>query len=144
MSLVALGDLRWKLFTKEQLQAEKLPPTQGTLHEAIARVHYQAIVWRQDNIPHPHLPPVTTNGWKEEEDRLVPVPTRDPPVQATVTRLVKCGCKKTSCTLHCSCRSQGFNCSEMCLCGADEEVYNKVNQALFGIEEDEEEVGPCI
>jgi len=27
----------------------------------------------------------------------------------------------------------------MCLCGADEEVSSNVNQALFGIEEDEEE-----
>jgi len=26
----------------------------------------------------------------------------------------------------------------MCLCGADEEMCSNVNQALFGIEEDEE------
>jgi len=70
---------------------------------------------------------------------LVPVPTRDPATPATDTHLIKCGCKKTSCTSHCSCRSQGLNCSEMCLCGADEEVSSNVNQALFGIEEDEEE-----
>ena len=141
---VDVGDLRWKLFTKKQLQAEKLPPTRGALHEAIARAHYQAMVWRQDNIPHPHLPPATTYGWKEEENKLVPVPTRDPPAPATVIDLVKCGCKKTSCTSHCSCRSQGLNCSEMCLCGADEEVCSNVNQALFGTEEDEEEEDPSI
>jgi len=32
------------LFTKKQLQAEKLPPTRGALHKAIARAHYQAMV----------------------------------------------------------------------------------------------------
>jgi len=138
-TVVDVGDLRWKLFTKKQLEAQKLPPTRGALHEAIARAHYQAMVWRQDNIPHPQLPPATTYGWKEEGDTLVPVPTRDPPAPATVTHLINCGCKKTSCTSHCSCRSQGLNCSEMCLCGADEEVCSNVNQALLGIEEDEEE-----
>ena len=66
--MVDVGDLRWKLFTKKQLQAEKLPP-RGALHEAIARAHYQAMVWRQDNISHRHLPPATTYGWKEEKDR---------------------------------------------------------------------------
>ena len=67
-TVVDVGDLRWKVFTKKQLQAEKLPP-RGALHEAIARAHYQAMVWRQDNISHRHLPPATTHGWKEEEDR---------------------------------------------------------------------------
>jgi len=32
----------------------------------------------------------------------------------------------------------------MCLFGADEEVCSNVNQALFGIEEDEEEGDPSI
>ena len=65
-----VGDLRWKLFTKKQLEAQKLPPTQGALHKTIARAHYQAMVWHQDNIPHPQLPPATTYGWKEEGDRI--------------------------------------------------------------------------
>ena len=64
-TVVDVGDLTWKLFTQKQLQAEKLPPTRGALHEA----HYQATVWRQANIHHPHLPPATTHGWKEEQDR---------------------------------------------------------------------------
>ena len=102
------------------------------------------MVWHQDNIPHPQLPPATTYGWKEEGNRLEPVPTRDPPAPAAVTHLIKCGCKKTSCTSHCTCRSQGLNCSEMCLCGANEEVCSNVNQMLLGIEEGEEEVDPSI
>jgi len=77
-TVVDVGDLRWKLFTKKQLEAQKLPPTREALHEAISRAHYQAMMWYQDDIPHPQLPPTTNYGWKEEDDGLVPVPTRDP------------------------------------------------------------------
>ena len=51
---VDVDELRWKLFTKKQLEAHKLPPTRGALHEAIARAHYQALVWYQDDIYFTH------------------------------------------------------------------------------------------
>jgi len=38
-TVVDVGDLRRKLFIKKQLVAQKLPPTRGALHEAIARAH---------------------------------------------------------------------------------------------------------
>ena len=143
-TVLDVGELRWKLFTKKQLEAQKLPPTRGALHEAISRAHYQTMVWYQDDIPHPQLPPATNYGWKEEDNRLVPVPTRDLPAPATVIHLIKCRCKKTSCRSHCSCRSQRLNCSEMCMCGADDEVCSNVSQALMGIDEDEDEGDPSI
>jgi len=52
-TVVDVGDLRWKLFSKKQLDAQKLPPTRGALYEAIARSHYQAMVWYHSDIPHP-------------------------------------------------------------------------------------------
>ena len=42
-TVVDVGDLRWKLFTKKQLQAEKLAPTRGALHEDIALAHWCAV-----------------------------------------------------------------------------------------------------
>ena len=39
-TMVNVGDLRWRLFTKKQLESQKLPPTRGALHEAIARSRY--------------------------------------------------------------------------------------------------------
>jgi len=137
---VDVSELRWKLFTKKQPEAQKLPPTRGALHEAIARAHYQqARVWYQDDKPYPQIPPATECGWKEEGDRLVPVPTRDSLAPAFITHLIKCGCKKTSCTSHCSCRSQRLNCSEMCMCGSDEEVCSNVSQELLGIDDDDDD-----
>ncbi len=43
-TVLDVGDLRWKLFTKEQLEAQKLTPTRRALHEAISQAHYQAMV----------------------------------------------------------------------------------------------------
>ena len=76
------------LFTKKQLEAEKLPHTQGALHQAIARTHYKAMVWDQDHVPNPQMPPATEYGWEAEGDQLVPVTTRDPPAPGTITQLI--------------------------------------------------------
>ena len=40
-----VGDLRWRLFTKKQLEDQKLSPRKGTLYEVIAWEHYQAMLW---------------------------------------------------------------------------------------------------
>ena len=130
------GDLGWKLSTKKQLEAQKLPPTQGASHESIARAHYQALVWYQDDIPHLQL---QQYGWREKGDRLVPVPTRNSPAPATITHLIKCGCKKASCRSHCSCRPQHLNCSEMYRCDSDEEVCSNVSQEISGTDDDEDD-----
>ena len=76
------------LFTKKQLEAEKLPPTQGALHQAIARAHYKAMVWDQDHVPNQQMPPATEYGWEAEGDQLVPVTPRDPPAPGTITQLI--------------------------------------------------------
>ena len=74
-----VGDLRWRLFTKKQSEAQKLPPTRGAFEEAIARAHYQAMVWNQDDVPDPQLPPATDFGWKMEDDGLVAISTKQLP-----------------------------------------------------------------
>jgi len=42
-TVVDVGDIRWKIFTNKQLEAQKLTSTRGALHEAIARAHFQTI-----------------------------------------------------------------------------------------------------
>ena len=34
-----------------------------------------------------------------------------------VTQLIKCGCKASCCTSHCSCRKHDLKCSALCRCG---------------------------
>jgi hypothetical protein len=89
-SVVDFGDFMWKLFTKEQLETQKIPPTQGALHEAIARAHYQTMVWFQTDLAHPQLPSPTQHGWKEDGDRLVPISKGEPPGPFSVLHLIKC------------------------------------------------------
>ena len=86
-NLVDVGELRWTLFTEKQLEAKRLPPTQGALHQEIARAHYPAMVWHQDQVPNPEMPPATEYGWEAEGDQLVPVTTWDPPAPVTITQL---------------------------------------------------------
>jgi len=38
-TVVDVGDLRWKIFTNKQLEAQKLTSTRGALREAVARAH---------------------------------------------------------------------------------------------------------
>ena len=64
------------------------------------------MVWDQDHIPNPQMPPSTDYRWEADGDHLVPVTTRDPPAPGTNTQLIKCVCKKSQCMSHCSCRSQ--------------------------------------
>ena len=35
-NLVDVGELRWSLFTEKQLEAKRLPPTQGALHGMVS------------------------------------------------------------------------------------------------------------
>ena len=60
--------------------------------QAIARAHYQAMVWDADHIPNPQRPPATDYGWEADEDHIFPVTTEDPPAPGTITQLIKCGC----------------------------------------------------
>ena len=53
----SLVQILWRLVSSGG--AEKLPPTQGALHQANARAHYQAMVWDQDHVPNPQMPPAT-------------------------------------------------------------------------------------
>jgi hypothetical protein len=70
---------------------------------------YQAMVWYQCPVPYPELPLATHSSWTVEGDVMVPTTTYDPPAPATVTHLVKCGCKTSKCQSHCSCRSHNLN-----------------------------------
>ena len=134
-----------EIILKETVRSWETATTQGALHQAIACAHFQTMVWNQDLTPYPQLPPATEYGWEAEEGKLVPVTAQDPPAPATIIHLIKCGCKKTFCMSHCSCRSQNLNCTEMCLCGADEEVCANVSQGhLMGIDKDEDDDEPHL
>ena len=66
--ITEVKELRWWLFRKKQAQSERLLPMHGTIH----RVHYQLIVWNNDRVPNPQLPP-QNYGWERMGDKWLPV-----------------------------------------------------------------------
>ncbi len=92
------GALRWHYFRtmKASQGVEKLPPTQGAMHEHICRAHLQCHIWQQAHIASPTLLDATTLGWSHDPDgKLVPLLTRLPLAPESVLQLVKCGCTKS-------------------------------------------------
>ena len=82
-------DIRWWLFCKKQAQSERLPPTLAALHQGILPAHYQVMVWNNNQVPNPDLPPPDIYGWKRKEDEWQPVITHLSPAPEAIIQLVK-------------------------------------------------------
>ncbi|CAH3164811.1 unnamed protein product, partial [Porites lobata] len=108
--------LRWSLFKKNQAESERLPPTQGALHQAILRAHYQLLVWNNDHVANPVLPSPEGYGWQDEDGKWVPVMTNLPPAPEAIIQLVRCKCAKSRCSNNrCQCQKAGIVCTDLCL-----------------------------
>lgn len=119
--LTSVAEVRWKLFCKTQAEAEKLPPTNGALHQKILRAHYQSMIWSADIVPKPDLPPPSNYGWTERDGLYEPVPTLIPPAPDSVVELVRCQCSKSKCeTTRCTCKQHKLHCTEMCKCQSND------------------------
>jgi len=65
-AITDVGELRWWLFSKRQMQDCKLPPTVAALEKHINRANYQAMIWVNDITAMPDLPAPFTHGWKQD------------------------------------------------------------------------------
>ena len=126
LTVESLDQLRWKLFSKRQAEGENLPPTQESLKQAIYRAHYQALVWQNDIVPNPTIPPPDNYGWRVEDNMYVPVSSELPAAPDAVVELVKCSCRTSLCSSSCSCRRNNLSCTEMCQCEGDPDACNNV------------------
>ena len=66
-TITEVKELRWWLFRKKQAQSERLPSTQDALHVTILRALHQLMIWNNDRILNPQLPPPRTLAGKERE-----------------------------------------------------------------------------
>ena len=124
-------DLRWWLFRKKQAQSERLPPTLAALHEGILRAHYQVMVWNNDRVLNPDLPPPDTYRWERKEDEWQPVITQLSPVPEAIIQLVKCNFVKERCfNNRCQCRKAGLKCTDLCTSSEEEELCYNVDDDL--------------
>ena len=90
-----IPELRWKLWSSKNKEAENLPPCQNTLAPIIQRTNHVGRVYKSYTQTHPDLPELTlTGGWTRDAktNALLPVYCLVPPAPKAVLELVKCGC----------------------------------------------------
>ena len=112
-----LSKLRWHMFSKKQLESDKLPPTFSALKYMIHRSHYITYIWKSAISTNPILPDPENFGWKKIDDEYEPFMTDKLPAPQSVIELSMCSCKKTNCdSLRCNCKKKGLVCSDMSQC----------------------------
>ena len=118
----SIPELRWKLWSKKNKEAENLPPTVATFIPLIQRTNLVVRVLKVYNNPNPVLPPVTECGWicDPETNTTSPVHCLLPPAPDDVLEFVKCGCATTCSKNICSCFKGGVPCTPLCKCNDDE------------------------
>ncbi len=111
----------WYFLIRKQAEAEKLPPTRCTLEQIILRSHYIAIIWCNDTVSLPDLPPPTDFGCKLENGAYMASPSTLPQLQkSSRIREMQLLQEPMADNSRCSCRSNNLKCTEMCGCGAEE------------------------
>ena len=82
---------------------EMLPPTSDALKHHIKRAHYQSLVWKQSNVATPELPSATESGWREQNQKLLPVLMTKSVIPRACTEMIQCSCKKGCRSMRCKC-----------------------------------------
>ena len=114
-----LPELRWKLWSTKNKEAENLPPTQNTLAPLIQRTNHVGRVYKSYTQTHPELPDLTlTGGWTRDgiSNALMPVYCLVPPAPKAVLELVKYGCNTGCSRAACSCVHNQVPCTSLCKC----------------------------
>jgi hypothetical protein len=115
--------LRWELFSKRNMEAEKLPPTLGALIPHIKRASLIARISKGYRNAINLIPPLAENGWEIAHDILEPPKCLEQPAPQAVLELVKCGCKgRCQGRSNCSCLKNDMPCTELCKCEDCENV----------------------
>ena len=98
-----------------KIQPEILPPTERAAHFHCLRAYLQVIQWK-------HLMAVGIDplhwGWKQAEDKFVPIRTDLEPAPPDILNIIHCKCKSLSqnqCgSNRCTCRKHGLKCVTTC------------------------------
>ena len=114
-----IPELRWKLWSRKEKEAENLPPTRQTLAPLFQRTNRVGSVYKSYTQTHPALPELSsTGGWTRDAitNTFLPVYCLAPPAPKAVLELVKCGCKTGCERATCSCFKNNIPCTTLCQC----------------------------
>ena len=133
----SLASLSWLIFSKQQAESRKLPPTREAFRQKVFRSHYTALQWKLSHLPTQNLPDPNEYGWSwnDESSTYVPIMTTLPPAPESIISLSLCRCKTNCESLRYVCRKNGLSCSEMCFC---ENCENEDNASLSEFDSEDE------
>ena len=114
--ILDLPALRWYLFSKYQLESDKLPPTPAAFHYKVLRAHFVCRIWKQSGYQIMSLPDVTNYGWNLRDGKLIPITTDRPPAPAAIVELCLCKCKTNCISNRCVYKKNDLRCTELCFC----------------------------
>ena len=110
-----VNKLRLSMFSQKGQDIQRIPPTQDAWKLHVRRSLYQASIWATSHLALAPLPDPRSYGWKEENDKLVPVWISMDLASKVFNLKVKCVCKK-SCRPPCKCKKEGLSCTGLCKC----------------------------
>ena len=95
------------MFSKRQVDSNKLPLTVFALKEKVSRAHY---------ISNPSFPNPNDNDccFNQNTEVHKPIMTQLAPAPEPILHLTVCSCGIKHTTNRCKCYKNGFNCSEIC------------------------------
>lgn len=131
----SLNLYRYHLFTQAVSNVKPdiaaLLPTEGAAKQHSYRVYHQVQLWMGNQ-----LSPESW-GWKQENNRLIPVTTEDLFAPDEILNLIFCKCK-TGCGPRCGCRKAALRCTNICH-SCHGECLN-ATQIIIDEEEDQEDL----
>ncbi len=132
-----INQVRYDMLSKGN-ESHQIPPTQDALRLHIKRANYQAMLWKHALQGNYKPPSPDGHGWSVKDDTLEVVWMLQDPAPKSLLEFVHCKtCKKCD-TRRCSCKKNGFKCSDVC--GCDPTVCeNSEDTGRFIPGEDEEE-----
>ena len=91
------------IFSHRTRDVDRIPPTKDALLQHLKRSVFQARIWATANESLPTYPDPTEYGWKEDEERLIPVWTTLPEAKDVFHMDIKCSCKLPCSAVRCKC-----------------------------------------
>ena len=111
----SLDSLRYKRFcekvstNKSHIHPQTLPPTSAAAKYHSFRVYYQIMKWKGIN----DITPLKW-GWKNIDDKLMPVTTDLSPAPEDLLKIIRCNCHGDCSTMRCTCKKHNIDCSPAC------------------------------
>ena len=100
------------MFSKRQVDSNKLPPTVSVLKEKVSRVHYISLQWKSSHINPSFLNPNDyCSCFKENTGVYEPVMTQLALTPISILHLAVCNCGTKCATNSYKCYKNGLNCS---------------------------------